>query len=81
MTQVLPKPKPIHTDWRLFVILKKLDTVAMMGGCIKCGRKFFTPSEYFQDAVGAEDYLRGKFGDHDCRVEKDWDERAHSHSD
>ncbi|HKF04571.1 MAG TPA: hypothetical protein VKB49_19775 [Candidatus Sulfotelmatobacter sp.] len=67
MTQVLPKPKQIHADWGRFAILKKHDGVGMMGGCTTCGRKFFTPSEYFQDALGAEDYLRGKFGDHDCQ--------------
>jgi len=69
MTLVLPTPHLIQTDRGRFVILKKLDGVATMGGCTRCGRKFFTPSECSRDAICAEDYLRGKFGDHDCQIE------------
>ena len=68
MTQVMRTPKVIHND--VFVILKRRSGVAMMGGCMRCGRKFFTPSELLQKAVRAEDYLRGKFGDHDCQLRR-----------
>ena len=67
MTRVLPTPKLFHSDRGPFVILKKLGGVAIMAGCGRCGRKFFTPLTLFQDAIGAEDYLRAKFGDHDCQ--------------
>ena len=60
--------KQIPADWRAFVILKKIRGVAIMGGCAICGRKFFTPLALFQDAVRAEDYLRGKFSDHECHL-------------
>jgi len=65
---MLRAQKQIPADWRAFVILKKLRGVAIMGGCSACGRKFFTPSTLFHDPSGAEDYLRGKFSDHDCHV-------------
>jgi len=65
MAEVLRAPKN-HSDWYTFVILKKIDGVAIIGGCTRCGRKFFTPSTLFQDPSGAEDYLRGKFSDHEC---------------
>jgi hypothetical protein len=63
-------PNPMQTDWRSFLILKKIRGVAIMGGCVTCGRKFFTPSTLFQDSSRAEDYLRRKFGEHDCQLGK-----------
>ena len=49
-----------------FVILKRLGTVPVMGGCADCGRKFFTPPHLLKDAVGAGNYLRRKFDAHEC---------------
>ena len=63
---MLRAQKQIPADWRAFVILKKLGGVAIMAGCATCGRKFFTPSTLFHDPIGAEDYLRGRFSDHEC---------------
>jgi len=65
---MLQAKKQIPADWRAFVILKKIRGVAIMGGCAACGCKFFTPLTLFQDAFSAEDYLRGKFSDHDCHL-------------
>jgi len=64
---IVPRGKEqIPADWRAFVILKKIRGVAIMAGCATCGHKFFTPLALFQDAINAEDYLRGKFSDHEC---------------
>jgi hypothetical protein len=68
MKRTLPTLELIYTDWQQFVILKKLGEVAVMAGCARCGRKFFTPSTLFPDAFGAEEYLRGKFEIHDCQL-------------
>ena len=65
---MLQAQKQIPADWRAFVILKKIRRVAIMGGCAACGRKFFTPLTLFRDAAGAEDYLRGKFSQHECHL-------------
>jgi len=69
MTPLLPTSNLIQTDRGRFVILKKLDGVATTGVCTRWGRKFFTSSECSRNALSAEDYLRGKFGDHDCQLE------------
>jgi hypothetical protein len=53
-------------DGLQFVILKRLGTVPVMGGCAVCGRKFFTPPQLLKDAVGAGNYLRRKFDRHEC---------------
>ena len=65
---MLHAQKQIPADWGAFVILKKSRRVAIMGGCAACGRKFFTPLPLFQVAVGAEDYLIGKFSQHHCHL-------------
>ncbi|MGA8345278.1 MAG: hypothetical protein WB781_25330 [Candidatus Sulfotelmatobacter sp.] len=51
---------------RSFVILKYVNKVPTMASCTKCERKFFTPTAYQGDRVGAEQYLRGKFDLHKC---------------
>jgi len=66
MMEIQRAKKPVHADWQAFVILKKIGGIAIMAGCATCGRKFFTPSTLFPDPSGAEDYLRGKFSDHEC---------------
>lgn len=43
-------PEAIYTDGQHLVILRKHGGVAMMGGCTRCGGKFFTPSRLCQDA-------------------------------
>jgi hypothetical protein len=37
-----------------------------MAGCAKCQRKFFTPSTFSRDPLGAEWYLLSKFDLHGC---------------
>jgi hypothetical protein len=51
---------------RNFVLLRYLDKVPAMAACAKCQRKFFTPNTYYNDAVGAHEYLFSKFDRHDC---------------
>ncbi len=51
---------------RNFIVLRYEGKVPAMGGCEKCKRKFFTPTTYALDAVGAEEYLFGKFDHHNC---------------
>jgi hypothetical protein len=51
---------------RSFVILKYYNKVPAMAGCAKCQHKFFTPNTYYNDHIGAEEYLRGKFDEHMC---------------
>jgi len=60
MRRVLP------ADGQQFIILKRVGTVPLMGGCTACGLKFFTPSQLLGDAAGAEHYLRDKFHYHEC---------------
>ena len=69
MTRVLPTPEAIYTDGQQLVILRKHGGVAMMGGCTRCGRKFFTPSRLCHDAFGTAEYLRQKFDVHDCEMQ------------
>lgn len=51
---------------RDFVILRSQGKVPAMASCAKCQRKFFTPTAYSRDPVGAQDYLLSKFDRHDC---------------
>jgi hypothetical protein len=46
---------------RDFVILRHQGKVPAMASCAKCLRKFFTPTTYSRDPVGAEEYLLSKF--------------------
>ena len=64
---MLQAQKQIPADWRAFVIVKRIRGVAIMAGRAASGRKFFTPLTLFQNAAGAEDYLRGKFSVHECQ--------------
>ena len=66
MIEIQRAHKQVHIAWGAFVLLRKIGGVAIMGGCARCGRKFFTPSTLFQDSFGAEEYLKGKFSAHDC---------------
>ena len=53
---------------RSFVIaLKYRDQVPSMASCAKCQYKFFTPSDFRRDRIGAELYLLDKFDLHECR--------------
>lgn len=38
-----------------------------MAGCEKCKRKFFTPTTYSSDALGAQEYLFSKFDHRNAR--------------
>jgi hypothetical protein len=56
-------------DWRTdsrFIIVRYEGKVPKMASCARCERKFFTPSTFFRDAVGAEEYLGQKFDLHVC---------------
>jgi len=53
-----------------FKTLMYVDKVPSMASCTKCQRKFFTPGSTFRgDRVGAEEYLRDKFVQHQCPKE------------
>src|SRR5215469_3395654 len=52
----LTTPEQTDTDWRQFVILKIRDLVPIIGGCTRCGVKFFAPSKFFRSAFAAEQY-------------------------
>ena len=51
---------------RRFTVLRYEGKVPAMGICENCQLKFFTPDNYYGDAFGAEEYLRGKFDQHHC---------------
>jgi hypothetical protein len=53
-----------------FVVLRSAGKVPMMAGCLRCGRKFFTPSPIERDAFAAQAYLEEKFARHACLVER-----------
>jgi hypothetical protein len=55
---------------REFVVLRTAGKVPMMAGCVRCGRKFFTPSTIKRDACGAQVYLEEKFARHTCLAER-----------
>jgi hypothetical protein len=55
---------------RSFVILQRVNEVPVLGSCMKCQLRFFTPNTYFGDRVGAAEYLRGKFDLHTCEGDK-----------
>jgi hypothetical protein len=59
-----------------FVVLRTAGKVPMMAGCVRCGRKFFTPSTIKRDAYGAQAYLEEKFARHACLAEGLPDGRA-----
>lgn len=61
---VLDKIMP--SSQRSFVILRYDGKVPAMSSCAKCGRKFFTPATFANDAVGAAKYLGQKFDLHVC---------------
>jgi hypothetical protein len=70
----MPLPKapseegdPVNTSERTFVVLRYVNNVPAMAACAKCQHKFFTPNSYYNDEVGAEEYLHGKFNLHECR--------------
>jgi hypothetical protein len=48
-----------------------------MASCQKCQRKFFTPTSYSDDPVGAQEYLSSKFDRHAC---EDKPRKIHSES-
>lgn len=50
------------------VILRRVKKVPAMASCSICNLKFFTPKDYSNDPIGAEEYLRKKFEEHRCNV-------------
>jgi hypothetical protein len=65
--KLCPTVRP--TAERKFVILRYQSKVPAMAGCAKCQRKFFTPSTFSLDPLGAEWYLLSKFDLHGCTGE------------
>ena len=53
---------------RDFTVLRYVGKVPAMAACAECQRKFFTPGSYYGDAIGAQEYLLGKFNEHRCEV-------------
>jgi hypothetical protein len=51
---------------RRFVIVRYEGKVPVMAACAKCEHKFFTPSTFARDPIGAEQYLANKFDLHRC---------------
>jgi hypothetical protein len=67
-----PKANPQGSQMNIaesFVILKYVNKTPSLASCANCQRKFFTPSSYYRDPLGAEQYLREKFDDHNCPEE------------
>jgi hypothetical protein len=54
---------------RSFIILRYVNKVPTIGGCTKCPCKFFAPTIYKRDVLGAEHYLQSKFNEHRCAEE------------
>jgi hypothetical protein len=59
----------VNTAERSFIILKHVNKTPSLAACSKCERKFFTPTAYYNDHIGAEQYLQGKFDLHRCPEE------------
>lgn len=59
-------PDPVPFDGPQFVIHIRSGNVPVLAGCTRCAVKFFTPSELLKDAIGAGEYLRAKFDEHEC---------------
>ena len=57
------------TAERDFVVMRYKNQVPAMASCAKCQCKFFTPNTYYNDGVGALEYLRSKFDWHECNGE------------
>jgi hypothetical protein len=66
---------PVNAPEHSFVILKFKNKVPALAACARCQHKFFTPNTYYNDRIGAEEYLRGKFDLHTCPdepVRREW---------
>jgi len=48
------------------VILQRVNEVPVLASCMKCQLKFFTPNTYYNDHIGAGEYLREKYDEHTC---------------
>jgi hypothetical protein len=59
----------VNAAERSLVILKHVYKSPSLAACSKCQRKFFTPNSYFNDRIGAEQYLQEKFDLHRCEQE------------
>jgi hypothetical protein len=51
-----------------FVILKYVGKTASMATCERCHVKFFIPMAFLNDPEGAEEHLRQKYAEHNCRI-------------
>ena len=59
----------MNTAERTFVILKHVNKTPSLAACSQCQFKFFTPMAYYNDRVGAVQYLQEKFNLHRCQEE------------
>lgn len=48
------------------MILQRVNEVPVLASCMKCQLKFFTPNTYYNDHIGAGEYLREKYDEHTC---------------
>jgi hypothetical protein len=51
-----------------FVILQRERKTPSLAMCERCKIKFFTPRELSDNPVKAEEFLRGRFADHECKL-------------
>jgi len=60
----------LHFQDRDFVVLRMVDGVPTMAGCVRCGYKFFSPGTFKGDEYGARMYLARKFTGHKCNIQR-----------
>ena len=53
-----------------FIVLKYDYRTPSLAMCRRCKVKFFTLHILTLDPIGAEQYLRGKYQAHDCKIEE-----------
>jgi hypothetical protein len=51
------------------VFLKYVGKTPSLAGCAKCQLKFFTPQHFLKNPEAADEYLRIKFSQHECKWE------------
>jgi hypothetical protein len=54
---------------RSFIILRYVGKTPSMAMCEGCGLKFFVPMPFHDDPTAAEEQLRDKYANHECKPE------------
>ena len=67
-TVAAPWGRPNPLRWATVHCSQEIWCGPVMAGCTRCSEKFFTPSTLLKDALGAGEYLRGKFDSHECHL-------------